>query len=55
MPCNSKAAEYRNMVEEVIAGGLLEDDEIMELRDMLKRVERKMQADLSGKTIEVAE
>jgi hypothetical protein len=55
MPCSSRAAEYRKMVEEVIAGGLLDDDEIMELRDMIKRVERKMRADLSGKTIEAAE
>jgi hypothetical protein len=33
------------MVEDVIAGGLLEEDEIAELRDMLKRVERKVVAE----------
>jgi hypothetical protein len=43
MPCNSeRAAAYRAMVEDVIAGGLLEQDEIAELRDMLRRVERQM-------------
>lgn len=51
MPCSSRAEQYRQMVEDVIAGGLLEDDEVMELRDMIKRVERKMQADLSGEPI----
>jgi hypothetical protein len=43
MSCNSeRGAAYRGMVEDVIAGGLLEEDEIAELRDMLRRVERKM-------------
>jgi hypothetical protein len=41
---SSKGDAYRQMVEEVIAGGLLEDDEIEELRDMLARVERQMRA-----------
>jgi hypothetical protein len=43
---SNRAAEYRGMIEDVIAGGLLEDDEIAELRDMLARVERKMLADM---------
>lgn len=48
MSSNSSAlaAVYREMVEDVIAGGLLEPDEIMEMRDMLKRVERQMRAKL---------
>lgn len=41
---NSRTAEYRSLVEDVVAGGLLEDDERMELRDMLARVERKILA-----------
>lgn len=44
MSSNSRAAEYRLLVEDVIAGRLLEEDEIMELRDMIKRAERRMQA-----------
>lgn len=51
---SSKAAEYRQWVEDVIAGGLLEEDEIVELRDMLARVERKMAADLSSQPAEAA-
>jgi hypothetical protein len=47
---SSRAREYKSLIEDVIAGGLLEEDEIMELRDMIKRVERKMAADLSAKT-----
>lgn len=43
MSCNSeRAAIYRGMVEDVIAGGLLEDDERAELLDMLRRAERNM-------------
>lgn len=43
---SNRAAEYRQMIEDVIASGLLEDDERMELRDMLARVERKMLANM---------
>lgn len=48
MPSNSRGEQYREMVEDVIAGGLLEEDEIMELRDLIKRVERQMRAKLSA-------
>jgi hypothetical protein len=41
---SNRAAEYRSLIEDVIAGGLLEEDEIEELRDMLARVERQMRA-----------
>lgn len=41
---SARASEYREMVEDVIAGGLLEEDEIMELRDLIKRVERQVRA-----------
>jgi coenzyme F420-reducing hydrogenase beta subunit len=37
---------YQDIVEDVLVSGLLEDDEIMELRDLLKRVERKMRGDI---------
>jgi coenzyme F420-reducing hydrogenase beta subunit len=40
----NKTKIYQEMVEDVIAGGLLEDDEIEELRDLIARVERKMRA-----------
>lgn len=43
---SNRAAEYRALIEDVIAGGLLEDDEIAEVRDMLARVQRKMLADM---------
>lgn len=43
---NSRAAEYRSLIEDVIAGGLLEPEEIMELRDMIARVQRKMAANM---------
>lgn len=46
MHSNSRAAQYRDMVEDVIVGGLLEEDEIMELHDLLKRVERRMKGQL---------
>lgn len=51
MSSNSSAlaAEYRQMVEDVIAGGLLEEYEIMELRDLIKRVERQMRAKMPTK------
>jgi len=34
------------MVEDVLAGGLLDEDEFAELRDMLARVERRVAASL---------
>lgn len=43
---SARAAEYRELIEDVLSGGLLEEDEIMELRDMIKRAERRMQANL---------
>lgn len=44
---NSRAAEYRQLIEDVVAGrSLLEPEEILELRDMLKRIERQMRANL---------
>jgi hypothetical protein len=43
MSCSSeRGAVYRGMIEDVIAGGLLEESEIAELRDMLARVQRQM-------------
>lgn len=43
---NARTAAYQEMVEDVIASGLLEEDEIMELRDLIKRVERQVRAKL---------
>lgn len=44
---SNRAAEYRTLVEDVTAvPWLLEDDERMEIRDMLARVERKILAGL---------
>lgn len=41
---SNRAAEYRQLIEDVVAGGLLDEFERMELRDMLARVERKILA-----------
>jgi hypothetical protein len=41
---SNRAEEYRGLIEDVVAGRLLEDDERLELRDMLARVERKILA-----------
>lgn len=47
MSCSSeRGAIYRGMVEDVIAGGLLEDDEKAELLDMLRRIERNVAANM---------
>lgn len=43
---SSRGDEYRQMVEDVIAGGLLDEYEIAELRDLLARVERQMLANM---------
>jgi len=43
---SNRAAEYRGLIDDVVDGGLLEDDERLELRDMLARVERKMLASM---------
>ena len=53
---NSRAAEYRSLIEDVVAGGLLEENEIAEIRDLLARVERKMLANMPpAPTSEAAE
>lgn len=47
---SNRTAEYRQLIEDVTAGAaLLEDDELMELRDMLARIERKMRANMPAK------
>lgn len=45
---SSRSEEYRGLIDDIIAGGLLDEDEIMEIRDLIARVERKMIADLSN-------
>jgi hypothetical protein len=50
---SNRAAEYRQLVEDVVAGwDLLEDDERAELRDMLARVERRMLANMPEQAAE---
>lgn len=43
---SNRAAEYRGLIEDVIAGGLLDDEEIAEIRDMLARAERRLLANM---------
>lgn len=52
---SNRAAEYRTLIDDVTAvPWLLEDDERMEIRDMLARIERRILAGLSEKTEESA-
>jgi hypothetical protein len=39
-------AEYRELISDVVAGGLLEEDEREELRDLLARIQRRMLANM---------
>lgn len=41
---SARAEEYRQLIEDVIAGGLLEPDEIAELKEMLENAKRRMAA-----------
>jgi len=41
---SSRANEYRELISDVVAGGLLEEDERVELRDLLARIQRRMLA-----------
>lgn len=43
---SNRAAEYREIVETLVASGVLDEDDRAELRDMLARVERKILASL---------
>jgi hypothetical protein len=42
-----RAAVYREIVDDSLASGLLDEDELLELRDMLARVERRVVMKLS--------
>jgi hypothetical protein len=44
---SERSAVYREMVEYSLKSGLLDEDELLELRDMLARVERRMAMKLS--------
>ena len=46
IPMSNRAAEYRETISDLVASGLLDDDERAELRDMLARVERKILASM---------
>ena len=55
MPSSSERAQpYRDMVEDVLASGLLDEDEWMQLGDLLKRVERKVKAKMPAKPKDAA-
>lgn len=41
---SNRAAEYRSLIDDVVAGGLLEEDEWQQLKDLIARVERKVLA-----------
>lgn len=41
---SNRAAEYRELIEDVVSGGLLEEDEWLQLRDLVARVIRKIDA-----------
>ena len=41
---SNRANEYRELISDVVAGGLLEEDEREELRDLLARIQRRMLA-----------
>lgn len=43
---SNRAAEYRELIEDVLEGGLLEDDEWLQLKDLVARVERKLRAQM---------
>ena len=46
---SNRAAEYRSLIDDVVAGGLLEEDEWMQLKDVVARVERKLRASMPEK------
>jgi hypothetical protein len=39
-----RVQEYRELISDVVAGGLLEEDEREELHDLLARIQRRMLA-----------
>ena len=43
---SSRANEYRELITDVVSGGLLEEDERVELRDLLARIQRRMLANM---------
>jgi len=46
---NPRATEYRQLIDDVIAGGLLEEDEWIEIKDLINRVAAKLEADRKPK------
>jgi hypothetical protein len=41
---STRAEEYRQLLEDVIAGGLLDPDEIAELKELVANAQRRMVA-----------
>jgi hypothetical protein len=48
---SNRAAEYRGLIDDVVAGGLLEEDEWIEIRDLIARVQRKLAATMPAESI----
>ena len=46
---SNRAAEYRGLIDDVVAGGLLDEEEKIELRDLLARIQRRMLANMPDK------
>ena len=46
---SNRAREYRGLIDDVIDGGLLEEDEWVEIRDLIRRVQRKLEAKMTEK------
>ena len=44
-----RAKEYRELIDDVIAGGLLEEDEWVEIKDLISRVVAKIEANMPPK------
>lgn len=45
---SNRAREYRELISDVVAGGLLEESEWMQLKDVVARVERKLHAKMQS-------
>lgn len=47
---SNRAAEYRELIGDVVAGGLLDEEEILEIRDLIARIQRRMLANMPDHT-----
>ena len=51
---SNRANEYRELIDDVVNGGMLEEDERVELRDLLARIQRRMLANMPAESINEA-